>query len=83
MCIKRENTTYNIQSCQYVNTAKYLGTINNQIPKSGPGRQKFSDDHPHQAKADVYFHIADNKRHRARQQHLKQNITFSSAQRID
>lgn len=39
-----------------MNESKHLTPINNHIPKSAFGADKFSDDHTHQAKSDVDFH---------------------------
>ena len=59
---------------------KYLGSVDDQVSQAKPGRQEFSDDHAHQAEADIDLHVADDERDRAGKQYLKEHVSPFSAQ---
>ena len=62
---------------------KDLTGIDDQVSKAVSGSQKFSDDHAHQTKTDIYFHIADNGRDASRQHHLAKGVEAVPAQGVD
>ena len=62
--------------------AEHLGAVDDQIAQAASRRQKFSDDHAHQRKADVYFGGAEQDGNGARQDYLCKGIPLCAAQGI-
>ncbi len=62
---------------------EYLARVDDQISQSVPCRQEFSDHHTHQAQPDIDLHIADDRRHGARQYDFEQRVPAVSVECID
>ena len=59
---------------------KHLAPINDQVPQSPPGGQKFPDDNAHQSQADIDFHGAEDGGHTGREYDFKERILLTAAQ---
>ena len=62
---------------------KGLGTIRDEVAQAGPGGEKFPDDDPHQAEADVDLHAVYDKGQGAGEQHLEKDVPLAASQGSD
>ena len=68
---------------QNVVSAQGLGTISDEVAQAGPGGEKFPDDDPHQAEADVDLHAVYDKGQGAGEQHLEKDVPLAASQGSD
>ncbi len=60
-----------------------LAGIDDQIPETFSGSEKFSDDHTDQAETDIDFENADHGRQAGREDHIAQSFSFTTSKSMD
>ena len=62
---------------------EYLAAVDNQVSKTLPGSQKFSDDDAHQCQADIDFRSAEHDGDGAGQDYFAEGIALTAPQSVD
>ena len=68
---------------QYPRQLKRLGTVDDQVSKSLPCTNEFTDDHADQAQSNIDFHHTQDERHGRRKDNLCQFVFFCAAEGAD
>ena len=60
-----------------------LAGVDDQIPETFSGGEKFSDDHTDQTETDIDFKDADHGRQAGREDHIAQSFSFAASKSMD
>lgn len=64
-------------------TGEYLTGVDDEIPKTISGGEKFSDNNAHQAESDIYFHITDDGWEGAGKYYFFEGLEFGALHCVD